>query len=103
MCICCWKNDASQKMKNKAHRMRIRDILCSLKDTPCKDCGITYPCYIMEFDHVKWNKEFNLASSYSLNKTIDDILLEASKCEIVCANCHAERTHQRRLSKYNHI
>ena len=61
--------------------------------TPCKDCGINYPSYVMHFDHLR-DKEFNIGS-YS-HKSINRLMLEISKCEIVCANCHAKRTHERK-------
>lgn len=61
------------------------------------DCGISYPSYVMDFDHRDPSeKEFGLATSgatYALSR----IKLEIEKCDIVCANCHRERTHKQRL------
>ena len=60
-------------------------------NTPCTDCGKQYPYYVMQFDHVRGNKMFNIADNnqwWSKNR----VLAEIEKCEIVCANCHAERT-----------
>jgi hypothetical protein len=70
-----------------------REYIKSLKEeTPCKDCGKNYPYYVMHFDHLR-DKKFNIGSSTNLKKVT--LLDEISKCEIVCANCHAERTHKR--------
>lgn len=63
------------------------------ESTLCKDCGKNYPYYVMHFDHLK-DKKFNIGSKTSLKK--ETLLQEIEKCEIVCANCHAVRTHIRK-------
>ena len=52
--------------------------------------------FVMHFDHLR-DKKFNIGakSSLSINKIINEI----NKCEIVCANRHAERTYKRRKHK----
>ena len=66
--------------------------------TPCVDCGINYPYYVMDFDHVRGQKHANVMELVSTlsKKRID---LEIAKCEIVCSNCHRIRTHMRRMAK----
>lgn len=66
--------------------------------TPCTDCGIQYPYYVMEFDHVRGEKVANvmLIAGIGSWKTL---LLEIAKCEIVCGNCHSVRTHYRRVGQ----
>lgn len=59
---------------------------------PCLDCGEIYPYYVMHFDHLR-DKEFTLARYRDYGSA--RIEREMSKCELVCANCHAERTHSR--------
>lgn len=49
----------------------------------------------MHFDHLN-NKIDNIATMVHKLKPLDAILKEISKCELVCANCHADRTHRRR-------
>jgi hypothetical protein len=63
---------------------------------PCKDCNKHYPHYVMHFDHLK-DKVFNIGSSTS--KASDIFRKEISKCDVVCANCHAERTHIRKIQQ----
>lgn len=63
--------------------------------TPCADCGKTYPPYVMDFDHVRGKKRFNISRMIP-NRTWPTIERELIKCEIVCANCHRIRTHERR-------
>lgn len=73
-----------------------RRMVVEAKLRPCADCGIQYPYYVMDFDHRDGAlKEFALNSVHRITKR--SILREIAKCDVVCANCHRERTHQRRL------
>jgi hypothetical protein len=86
---------------NRRHRELIRAELRRLKDVPCADCGVRYPPWVMQFDHVRGQKLFNLGAwnHMSTNIRTEQLLAEAAKCEIVCANCHHERTWQRWLAR----
>ena len=66
----------------------------SLKNSPCKDCGVSYPHYVMEFDHL-YNKKFQLSYASKENYSKKKVLSEIEKCELVCANCHRARTFKR--------
>ena len=83
------------RLKVKEYRKRTRAFICSLKTCPCTDCGIEYPSYVMQFDHVRGTKKFNITSAQSSFVSKKRLLAEIAKCEVVCANCHAERTHKR--------
>lgn len=62
-----------------------------LKSMPCTDCGVKYPPYVMHFDHRDPStKLFNIGHIVTRSMTL--ILAEIEKCDLVCANCHAERT-----------
>lgn len=78
----------------KIARDEIRKFIAKVKDVPCIDCGVKYPSYVMDFDHLE-NKEFNISSAISFH-TIEKIKKEILKCEVVCSNCHRIRTHQRK-------
>jgi len=65
----------------------------ALKDAPCVDCGVKYPSYVMQFDHVRGKKSFNIGNVKGIS--LKRLLIEVEKCDLVCANCHAERTHMR--------
>ena len=71
--------------------------LRAAKDAPCVDCGQRYPFYVMEFDHREGEtKLFNIADVTSKYRTSRETLdRELAKCDLVCANCHRERTYQR--------
>lgn len=68
-----------------------------LQTHPCVDCGEPDPI-VLEFDHVRGTKDFNLAEAPFLKTSVERIDEEISKCEVRCANCHARVTAQRRGS-----
>jgi hypothetical protein len=80
--------------KAQRRRREIKTWLNELKQaSPCSDCKINYPYFVMDFDQVgekemEINKLINAGSYKRLEKAI-------ANCELVCANCHRLRTHQR--------
>jgi hypothetical protein len=76
-------------------RDEIRRILEEAKSQPCADCDTQFHLAAMQFDHVKGDKKFNLASATAQSPNIEALKEEIAKCEIVCANCHSVRTHNR--------
>lgn len=85
----------SKKEYDQKRFLEKREFLWSLKRKPCMDCGIEYPPYVMDFDHVRGVKEFPI--SEGVMKSSIRILLEVAKCDVVCANCHRIRTFTRKL------
>ena len=74
---------------------RNREIVNIAKNRPCADCGVQYPFYIMQFDHLR-DKRFTIAGGMlSGEQTLRD---EIAKCDVVCANCHHARTYSRMKS-----
>lgn len=61
---------------------------------PCADCGEDYPYWIKEFDHLR-DKKFQLSGALSKTLKLENIIKEIEKCEVVCSNCHKNRTHLR--------
>ena len=83
--------------RNKRYRSEIRKFVQSVKESaPCADCGKGYPYYIMDFDHLR-DKDFNINYLSSTGR-IGSLKKEIKKCDIVCANCHRERTYKRTCS-----
>lgn len=70
-----------------------RQMVLRLKDKPCLDCGHSYPHYVMDFDHVRGLKDFSIGGGLGFSR--EQILAEIEKCDLVCANCHRKRTHER--------
>lgn len=65
------------------------------KDVPCADCGVVYPPYVMDFDHRDPKQKFCMVSQVWRLCSPRRVREEIAKCDVVCANCHRERTHQR--------
>lgn len=72
------------------------NIIRTAKDKPCADCNIAFPYFVMDFDHVRDEKRFDISAAHKLGVTFADLLDEIEKCDVVCANCHRVRT-QRKL------
>lgn len=77
-------------IQDRVRYAQVRLWINELKERPCVDCGRSYPTYVMDFDHVRGKKRFNMhiAAYYK----IATILEEIAKCVLVCANCHRIRT-----------
>lgn len=69
-------------------------IILEAKDVPCVDCGVKYPPRVMDFDHVYYEKDFNVGKFQETDKSIRELYYEIAKCQIRCANCHRAR-HQK--------
>lgn len=77
------------------YRRALRDYVDDLKRKPCVDCAGTFePCQ-MQFDHIGTDKVASV-SQMVRGKGRAFVDAEIAKCELVCANCHALRTHRRR-------
>ena len=109
VCRACKRDEAAQDRLNnpiecatkklsyyhKTTKYKLVKRIKETKEKPCMDCGIQYPYYVMQFDHrdpkIKI-KNVSLMWNYSDKKFFEEV----AKCDIICANCHFEREHQRR-------
>ena len=78
---------------------RNRKFVQEAKSRPCVDCGIQYPFYVMDFDHVRGKKVENIATMVGHARKLEVLVAEIAKCELVCSNCHRIRTYKRRQSR----
>lgn len=86
----------------QARRVAGREWLDSLKSgVPCKDCGEVFPEFVMHWDHLPGHDKVAAVSRLAREKSRELVLAELAKCELVCANCHAIRTSERRLTHRN--
>jgi L-lysine 2,3-aminomutase len=69
-----------------------REIVQRAKAVPCSDCGRCYPPYVMDFDH-RTDDKVGAISQMTSSAPTAVLLAEIAKCEVVCANCHRERTY----------
>ena len=93
------KNREYAKQSKPRRRNIARLFLQWIKSAPCMDCGVQYPPYVMDFDHRQPKASVNdavglLASRAAVNG--DRLMEEIYKCDLVCANCHRVRTHNRK-------
>jgi len=87
-------NKAKYLERNKRYRLSIREYIQKIKESkPCAECGVKYPFYVMDFDHLK-DKEYEINFLASTGR-IGAVKLEIEKCEVVCANCHRMRSYKR--------
>jgi len=91
-------NPEAMWFEKHTYMAKNRAIIRAAKNRPCADCGVHYPYYVMQFDHTGDDKKFNIGQMGPTSKR--SILLdEITKCDVVCANCHAERTHSRAAAR----
>jgi hypothetical protein len=89
-----------QRRREQRHRRRRQqmDLLLRLRTLACFDCSRTYPVCVMEFDHRPGTVKVGLVSQMAGRVKIQKLLEEIAKCDIVCANCHRDRSYRRRPS-----
>lgn len=80
--------------QNDSRAARLAKV-AEFKSLPCMDCGNTFPSECMDFDHVKPGK-IERVSQLAWNGSMQAVLDEIAKCELVCSNCHRIRTRQRK-------
>lgn len=91
-----------QRERNAVSRKPRRDYIVAVKlANGCADCGLKSPHpEIYDFDHLPGSKKkWNIA--LLINKgTMDQLVAEIAKCEVVCSNCHRIRTSSRPGNKF---
>lgn len=88
-------NRESQNERNRAN-VRIRSsYINELKSVPCLDCNRTFIPFAMDFDHVRGVKIDDISVMVRNCVTMNVLIAEIAKCEIVCAVCHRIRTYNR--------
>lgn len=116
-----YRNKDKYRDYRRKGRAASRKVLQDAKAQPCFDCGVRYPYYVMDFDHRPGEEKKFLLSHSSQSQVVnlgqektivrkrnflgsnsfgrEAIEAEIAKCDVVCSNCHRERTHQRRTNK----
>jgi len=85
------------RMAEIEHKKKCREYTTRYKERRgCIDCGKKLPACALDFDHVGTDKISGVSAMVTNNYSLEKIILEIAKCEVVCANCHRYRTHGRR-------
>lgn len=87
---------SDDRVRKIAYRQRMRDLINEAKDLPCVDCGVELPASVMDLDHVRGKKLFNVGSWESVRlsdgKSREEMVLEEiAKCDVRCPTCHRLR------------
>lgn len=69
-----------------------RRLIDSAKSIPCTDCGVKYPSYVMDLDHLPGVEKVGNLAQMARDFPPHIVAAEIAKCEVVCANCHRIRT-----------
>ena len=78
----------------KAQRKENGEYLRKVKEaSPCVDCKNYYHYYVMDYDHRDETTKKEDVSSVANQLSLKMVKEEIAKCDLVCANCHRERTH----------
>ena len=94
------KNLQKARQKNNERRKERIEWFQKLKiNKPCKDCGLIYEPYCMDYDHLN-NKLKNVSRMVLQNTPKNIILQEIEKCDLVCCLCHNIRTKNRLDEKF---
>ena len=91
------ENADRYKAKARQRQHEISEFLREQKRKPCLDCGHSFPTYCMDFDHVpdRGEKLMEISQMARRRASWAAIHAELAKCDVVCANCHRIRTHER--------
>lgn len=74
-------------------RHAIKKALVKYKGGQCEICGYNKCIGALQFHHIDVTiKDFDIAGKYNDGKIdMDQLKAEADKCQLLCANCHAEK------------
>ncbi len=84
------------RQRKAQRKARAADARALKEGKPCTDCGHTFHFSAMEWDHLPGSKKTANPSNLANNGLWERFLKEIENCELVCANCHAVRTFNRR-------
>jgi len=96
-----YRNKEQYLARNRKKRATLSDFLRKYKEFHgCSDCGSKFPYYVMDFDHRDPSQKVFEPARLTRQGSWDKMIEEIAKCDVVCANCHRERTHQRGHDSY---
>jgi hypothetical protein len=98
--------DAALARKRKEDRGRKRNVYATrsawVDDLKlghgCTDCGYKVHPAALHFDHLPGSEKKDTIARMTLAASFSALQAEIAKCEVVCANCHAIRTANRRMN-----
>ena len=88
------RNPQRQESRNRAKVLGQTTVYEYLQSHHCVDCG-NDDVRVLEFDHVRGQKRYNISQMIHLGHSVKAILSEIEKCDVRCANCHRIVTSER--------
>lgn len=81
---------------NKRRRHKDYAKIQAIKEgAPCLDCGLSFPYFVMDFDHRDpETKRADVSALIKCGYAWSIVLDEISKCDLLCACCHRMRTYK---------
>lgn len=86
------KHEVAKRRKREIQRLR--RLVADVKRQPCADCSQQFPPCVMDLDHVRGTK-VEAIGRLTVSGGEPTLRAELAKCDVVCANCHRIRTHER--------
>lgn len=79
--------------------------MAKAKNKACADCKKHYPPWVMDFDHIDPSTKIGHISKMFLRRmwAIERVKQEIDKCEVVCSNCHRNRTYMKGKKNYEEV
>lgn len=81
----------SQKKRGIARKLE----LIKSRGGSCSVCGYKKNLAALTFHHARSEKQFKLDMRSLSNRTLERVMAEIVKCDLVCQNCHAELHNER--------
>ena len=89
-------NQKNRAEANRKKRNELRAFMKAYKETVgCEDCGKTFPSYVLDLDHRSGTEKVVNPAALIMKGSWQMMIAEIMKCDVVCANCHRERTFRR--------
>lgn len=88
-------NKAARRRSNKRRDELKVFIKSCLEDSGCVRCGFAESAALQYHHRDPKTKLFNIGDGWN-RQSLKAIMIEASKCDIICANCHAILHHEER-------
>lgn len=94
-----WYHDHLKQFGNAPRREHLRAWVRTWKHLrPCADCGEAYPWWVMKYDDGSGRKDAWINQLVHRKVRFGAIMAAIDACDVVCANCFADREHRRRGS-----
>jgi len=96
------KSQNEQVSRTLIRRRRLQANINILKNKECTDCHQFYNPWQMDFDHIDPNNKYMSIGELVRKSGVWELIIkEIQKCELVCINCHRQRTYNRKLNSNN--